>query len=126
LTAEGLPAGRHLMTIRQGAAQFNNAVRAMADAGRAAMQAARLGPDNIDWWIPHQANARIIREVGNILEIPHERTIDIVSHAGNSSAATIPIALAYAAGSGRLQRGQIVLLTAAGAGMLQAGVVLRW
>jgi 3-oxoacyl-[acyl-carrier-protein] synthase-3 len=126
LTAENVAAGRHLMTIRHGAALFKNAVRAMVDAGRAAMKNARVTSRDIDWWIPHQANRRIIQEAGRLLEIPPERVISIVSEAGNSSAATIPIALARGVESGQIQSGQIVLLTAAGAGMIEAGVALRW
>jgi 3-oxoacyl-[acyl-carrier-protein] synthase-3 len=126
LTPERVAEGRHLMTIRQGAALFKSAARAMAMAGTAALMNARVRPDDIDWWVPHQANSRIIREAGHLLEISPERSVSVVAEAGNSSAASIPIALASAVESGRLQSGQTVLLTAAGAGMIHAGVVLRW
>jgi 3-oxoacyl-[acyl-carrier-protein] synthase-3 len=120
-----MAAGRHLMTIRQGSALFKGAVRAMADAGLAALRKAGLDASAIDWWIPHQANTRILREAGALLGIPAEKTIDVVSRFGNSSAATIPIALAHAVDAGRVREGQILLFTAAGAGLVSAGLVLR-
>jgi 3-oxoacyl-[acyl-carrier-protein] synthase-3 len=126
VTAEALAEGRQLMTIRNGSALFKHGVHAMVNAGRAAIENAGLTMDAVDWWIPHQANARMIRETGSLLGISAERAISVVETAGNSSAATIPIALAHAAQSGQLRQGQIVLLTAAGAGIIYAGVVLRW
>lgn len=126
LTVEAVAANRHLMSIRQGAALFRSAVRGMAESGQAALRQAGLGPESVDWWVPHQANARIIRDAGALLGIAPERTINIVGEIGNSSAATIPVALAGAAASGQLLPGQIVLMTAAGAGLTTAAVALRW
>ena len=82
--------------------------------------------DEIDWWVPHQANARLIAEGGKRLGIPPDRTVNILAEWGNSSAASIPTALSIAASDGRIQRGQTLLLTAAGAGMVQAGIVMEW
>ena len=89
------------------------------------MKSAGLDAASIDWWIPHQANARIIHDTGKSLGIPPERTINVVDKYGNSSAATIPIALADGVESGRIRPGNILLFTAAGAGMVSAGLVLR-
>ena len=114
------------MTMRRGAALFREAVHAMASAGKAALQNAGIAASAIDSWVPHQANARIIQESGAILNLPPERTINVVAQYGNSSAASIPVALAHAVDSGQVQRGNVLLLTAAGAGMINAGVVLRW
>ena len=124
LTSESLSNGGNLMTIRRGAALFKQAVQGMADAGKEALKQAGLTAGDIDWWIPHQANARIIHDTGKLLGIPPERTINVVARYGNSSAATIPIAIADAAD--RLKAGEKVLLTAAGAGLVTAGAVLRW
>lgn len=124
LTAEALLAGRHYMAMEKGAAVFREACRQMAEAGRRAMLAA--GVQRIDRWIPHQANVRLIRETGVLLGIPMERTVVGVERNANSSAATIPIALAEAAAAGEIQRGELLLLTAVGAGMTSAGAVLRW
>ena len=126
LTEESLRAGRNLMTMRRGAALFKQAVHAMADAGFAALQQAGVTAAEINWWIPHQANNRIIQDAGVKLGIPPERQVNVVSQHGNSSAATIPIALASAAERGQLKPGDKLLLTAAGAGLVTAGAVLRW
>jgi len=126
LTAEGLATRRNLMTIRRGAVLFKHAVHAMADAGKEAMKHACLSSQDIDWWIPHQANARIIQDTGVFLQIPAERTINIVAQHGNSSAATIPIAMAKAIEGNQLRSGQRILLTAAGAGLVTAAAVLQW
>jgi 3-oxoacyl-[acyl-carrier-protein] synthase-3 len=126
LTPTGLIEGRHLMTMRKGPSLFKNAVNSMAFAGKEAMKASGLQAAGIDWWIPHQANLRLTRDAGVLLGIPPERTISVVEQYGNSSAATIPIAMAHGVESGRVRRGQILLLTSVGAGMITAGLVLRW
>ena len=97
----------------------------MATAGNEAMKMSHLNAKAIDWWIPHQANTRIIHDTGKLLGIPPERTINVVGKYGNSSAATIPIALFDGFESGRIQSGNTLLFTAAGAGMVSAGLVLR-
>ncbi len=126
LTAEGLLAGQHRMILRDGKGLFRQAVAMMAEAGRLALQQANLSVEDIQWWVPHQANLRMVRETGKLLHIPPERTITVMDRYANSSAATIPIALAQAASAGRIHRGDKLLLTAAGAGMMSAGVVLLW
>jgi 3-oxoacyl-[acyl-carrier-protein] synthase III len=126
LTPEAVAAGRHLMSIRDPKRAFRAAVEMMTAAGRHALDDAGLSPHQINWWIPHQANVRIIRECGKSLGIPAERTVVVVDCYANSSAATIPIALDDAVSAGRIRRGDIILLTAAGAGMLSAAAVLEW
>jgi 3-oxoacyl-[acyl-carrier-protein] synthase-3 len=124
LTPESLKTGGNLMTVRRGAALFKQAVQGMAEAGKEALKLAGLAPADIDWWIPHQANTRIIQDVGALLEIPSERTINVVAQYGNSSAATVPIAIAEA--QKKLKRGDTILMTSAGAGLITAGAVVRW
>jgi 3-oxoacyl-[acyl-carrier-protein] synthase III len=126
LTPEALSRGEHYMRIRDGQWLFREAVRSMVDAGRRVLTSAGLEPADVDFWVPHQANRRITREAGRLLDIPPERTVDVIDRYGNSSAATIPVALDHAARSGRLVRGEIVLLTAFGAGLVSAGAVVRW
>jgi 3-oxoacyl-[acyl-carrier-protein] synthase III len=126
MTANSVLAGRHLMKMAKGAVLLRNASHKMAEAGVQAMLQANVRVQDIDWWIPHQANIRLIRETGNILDISEEQTVTVIDQYANSSAATIPIALAVAAASGRIQRGNLLLLTAVGAGMTSAGAVLRW
>jgi len=125
LITESLMAGRHLMTMRRGSSLFREAVHAMAVAGNEALKMSHLEAGAIDWWVPHQANSRIIHDTGKLLGIPPERTINVAAKYGNSSAATIPIALSDAIESGRIQPGNTLLFTAAGAGMVSAGLVLR-
>lgn len=126
LTPEAVAAGAHCMRMDGGPALFRAAVRAMAAAGREALARAGLGVEDVDWWVPHQANRRITQEAGRLLGIPPERTVDVIARYGNSSSATIPLALAEWARAGRLRRGQVVLLTAVGAGLVSAGCVMRW
>jgi 3-oxoacyl-[acyl-carrier-protein] synthase-3 len=126
LTEAGLRQGRNLMSMRRGPALFKKAVNAMAYAGERAMERSGLGPNDVRWWIPHQANQRLIRDTGTALGIPSDRIISVVEECGNSSASTIPIALAHAVQSGQVRKGHVLLLTAVGAGMLSAGLILRW
>jgi 3-oxoacyl-[acyl-carrier-protein] synthase-3 len=125
LTSDAVLQGRHLMTMRRGSSLFKEAVHAMATAGNEALKMSGLNAEAIDWWIPHQANIRIIHDTGKLLGIPPERTINVVAKYGNSSAATIPIALSDGIEAGRIQPGNTLLFTAAGAGMVSAGLVLR-
>jgi 3-oxoacyl-[acyl-carrier-protein] synthase-3 len=113
------------MTMRRGSSLFREAIQAMTAAGKEAMRQSQVDAAAIDWWIPHQASSRIIRDTGKQLGIPPERTIDIASRYGNSSAATIPIALDLGFRSGQIRPGNLLLLTAAGAGMVSAGLVVR-
>jgi 3-oxoacyl-[acyl-carrier-protein] synthase-3 len=122
LTAESVSEGENLMTMRRGAVLFKHAVHGMADAGLEALKRAELCAADITWWIPHQANVRILQDTGTLLGIPPERTVSVVSRYGNSSAATIPIAMTECP----LKRGDKILLTAAGAGLITAGAVIEW
>jgi 3-oxoacyl-[acyl-carrier-protein] synthase III len=126
MTADSISAGRHFITMARGASVFRNASQKMVDAGIQAMHHANVRAQEIDWWIPHQANLRLIRETGDLLGIPMENTVTVIDRYANSSAATIPIALAEAVTAGRIQRGDLLLLTAVGAGMTNAGITLRW
>ncbi|CAM2008052.1 3-oxoacyl-ACP synthase III family protein [Acanthopleuribacter pedis] len=113
----------HLMTMKNGGSLFREAVHDMATVGRQAMADAALQMDAIDWWIPHQANGRLIEEARKALDVPVEKTQNRVARFGNSSAATIPLVLSVAVAEGEIQRGQTLLLTAVGAGMLRMGLV---
>jgi len=125
LTAAGLEQKRNLMTMRRGSSLFKEAIHAMVSAGKEALRQSNRDAATVDWWIPHQANSRIIRETGKQLGIAPERTIDISSQYGNSSAASIPLALDLGIGSGQIHPGELLLFTAAGAGMLSAGLLVR-
>uniref|UniRef100_UPI0032996FFC 3-oxoacyl-[acyl-carrier-protein] synthase III C-terminal domain-containing protein n=1 Tax=Salmonella enterica TaxID=28901 RepID=UPI0032996FFC len=81
--------------------------------------------DQVDWLIPHQANARILSAVAHYFGIPDERVVVTVDETGNTSAATIPIALDMAVRDGRIQRGHNLLLAAFGAGLTSGSIMLR-
>jgi 3-oxoacyl-[acyl-carrier-protein] synthase-3 len=126
LTPDAAREGGHLMRIVRGPEVYREAVRALVRCGSTVLARAGLSTSEVDWWVPHQANARIIRDAGERLGIGPERTISIVETLGNSSAASIPQALALASKDGRIRAGHRLLLTAVGAGMTEAGAVLRW
>jgi 3-oxoacyl-[acyl-carrier-protein] synthase-3 len=111
------------MSIADGMAVFSRAVGMMVEASQAALARAGLSASDIDCFIPHQANARIITAVAQQLGIPSDRMITTVALYANSSAGTIPLSLSIAAGEGRLHPGTRLLMCAAGAGLTGGAVV---
>jgi 3-oxoacyl-[acyl-carrier-protein] synthase-3 len=126
VTAEALATGAHYMRMLRSPDLYREAVRAMVRSGSAALDRAGLTAASVNWWVPHQANTRIIRDAGERLGIPPERTISVVETVGNTSAASIPLALSLASLDGRIRAGQLLLLTAVGAGMTEGAAVVRW
>ncbi|MDQ2951545.1 MAG: beta-ketoacyl-ACP synthase 3, partial [Chloroflexota bacterium] len=120
-----LEAGQHFITM-QGGEVFKLAVKSMADAAEEALVEAGLGLDDIAIMIPHQANLRIIEGVAKRLHFPMEKVFVNIQRYGNTSAASVPIAIAEAAASGRLRRGDKVLLVAFGGGFTWGAAVLEW
>lgn len=110
----------------QGHDTFREAVRRLSESTLQAAAAAGVALDEIDLFVYHQANARILAAVGERLGLPRERVIDCVDRYGNTSSATIPIALAEAESCGMLQPGMTVLLAAFGAGFTWGAGVLEW
>ena len=98
----------------------------MAEASQEALREAGLSAEDVDWVIPHQANFRIIKALAEKLSIPLEKVYVNVNRYGNTSAASIPIALYEALKEGKLKRGDIVLLTAMGGGLTWGATVLRF
>jgi 3-oxoacyl-[acyl-carrier-protein] synthase III len=105
---------------------FRRAVRIMVDSAERALERAAVDVEDIKLFVPHQANSRIIASARAKLRIPEERTADILATTGNTSAASIPMALANAADAGRLDPGDAVLLIGFGAGMSWASAVIEW
>ena len=105
---------------------FKNAVRSMADAASRALERAGLKGEQVDLLIPHQANLRIIEATANHAHIPMERVFVNVDRFGNTSSASIPLAIDDARRAGRLTPGMIVLLATFGAGFTWGSVVLKW
>jgi len=122
--APDTPVEETLMTIPDGQAVFSRAVDMMVATSREALGKAKLTIADIDWLIPHQANARIMAVVAGKLGVPEEKMISTVACYGNSSAATIPFSLALAVEEGRIKPGDRILMCAAGAGLTGGAVVL--
>jgi 3-oxoacyl-[acyl-carrier-protein] synthase III len=116
---------RHFLRM-DGNEVFRRAVRAVADSVLRAMDRAGCDPDEIDLFIPHQANARIIEAVLPRVGLSGERTMQTLDHHCNTSAASVPVALAEAAAAGRLGDGSLVLTSGFGAGMTVGTAVIRW
>jgi 3-oxoacyl-[acyl-carrier-protein] synthase-3 len=109
-----------------GRATFRAAVAAMSDTTQQVVSDAGLALDEIDLFVYHQANSRIISAVGERLDLPGDRVIDCLREYGNTSAASIPIALSEAASTGLLRKGSRVLLSAFGAGLTWGAGILEW
>jgi 3-oxoacyl-[acyl-carrier-protein] synthase-3 len=105
---------------------FKTAVRSLEDVSREVLDLAGLTAADVDWFVPHQANRRIIDAVAERLEIPQERCYVNIERYGNTSSASIPIALDEAVRSGRIRRDHIVLMGAFGAGLTWGASVVRW
>jgi 3-oxoacyl-[acyl-carrier-protein] synthase-3 len=110
----------------EGRKVFKEAVQGMTQASKEAIEEAGLSVEDIDLVIPHQANFRIIKAVAEKLGIPLEKVYVNVNKYGNTSAASIPIAMYEAIKEGKLQRGMNVLLTAMGGGLTWGSIVLRF
>lgn len=110
----------------EGREVFRHAVGMITDVIEAAYKATGMGSQDIDWFIPHQANKRIIDASAKKLDIAAEKVVITVDHHGNTSAASIPLALCEAVNDGRVKRGDIVLLEAMGGGFTWGSVLLRW
>lgn len=104
---------------------FKSAVGCLSEAAEAVMSAAGVSAEDINWLLPHQANIRIIDSVGHKLNIPAEKVVVTVDHHGNTSAASIPLALSESLQSGKFKKGDLVVLTAMGAGFTWGGILVR-
>ena len=105
---------------------YRHAVVRMSEAVDAALAANGLKPEDIDWLVPHQANLRIIESMAQRLDLPEERVVVTVDRHANTSAASIPLALAEAASDGRIQPGHLVLVEAMGGGFTWGSALIRW
>jgi len=124
-TTESIAARDHCIKMK-GKEVFKLAVRAMDEAARDILEQHKVTADQIALVIPHQANLRIIESISQYLELPMERFFVNVDRYGNTSAASIPIALDEARRSGRIKSGDLTLLVAFGAGLTYASALIRW
>jgi 3-oxoacyl-[acyl-carrier-protein] synthase III len=111
---------------QEGQSVFKYAVRNFEEACRTLLDRNGLKPCQLDLFVPHQANSRIILSATEKLGLPRERVMINIERFGNTTAATIPLALNDAVEQRRLERGDLVLLAAVGAGFTVGAVLLRW
>lgn len=109
-----------------GQAVFKLAVGVLEETARASLAKAGLQDSDIDWLIPHQANIRIMQSTARKLKMPLEKVVVTVDQHGNTSAASIPLALDQAVRDGRIQRGQTLMLEGVGGGFTWGSVLLRY
>jgi 3-oxoacyl-[acyl-carrier-protein] synthase III len=125
LTEQGLREGRQWVQM-QGGEVFKFATRIMGTAMEEALSHAGMTAEDMDLFIPHQANLRIIESASKRLGLPPEKVFVNIEHYGNTSAAAVPIALCEAIEQGRVQQGQHLGMVAFGAGLTWAAAVVRW
>jgi 3-oxoacyl-[acyl-carrier-protein] synthase-3 len=124
-TAQTVAEGRHFIKMK-GNETFKMAVRSMEEASRQVLDRAGLRPEDLALCIPHQANRRIIDAVGSRLGLRPDQVHVNIERVGNTSAASIPMALDEAARAGKMKAGDAVLLTAFGTGLTWGAAALRW
>lgn len=125
LSAEVIAQKRHTIQMR-GREVFKFAVTIMGEVSVQALEKAGIAPEEVSLFIPHQANIRIIQAAAERLNLPMERVFVNVDRYGNTSAASIPIALYEAWASGRLRKGDVVVVVGFGAGLTWGACVIRW
>jgi 3-oxoacyl-[acyl-carrier-protein] synthase-3 len=125
-SAETVAANDHTIRMPAGREVFKRAVVEMTNACRTLLEKSGFTPDDVNLLIPHQANARIMVAVAERLGIRPERAVIDVAEVGNTSAASIPIALDRAFRAGRIREGDLVLLTSFGAGLAWGANLIRW
>ena len=110
----------------EGREVYKYAVAKIGDVIEAAFAATGFTPADIDWFVPHQANVRIIDSTAKKFGIPYDKVIRTVDRHGNTSAASIPLALSEASADGRIKRGDLLLLESMGGGFTWGSAILRW
>ncbi len=112
--------------VMRGKEVFRRAVLATVQSATASLEKAKLGIDDIALFVPHQANIRIMEATASRLGLPADRIASVIDRTGNTSSASIPLALIDAIGTGRVREGDHILLAGFGAGMTWASAVWRW
>lgn len=110
----------------QGQEVFKHAVKKLVATGEAAINAAGVSADDIDWIVPHQANLRIIASTAKKMGVSMDNVVQTVQDHGNTSAASIPMALSVAVERGQIKRGNLLLMEAIGGGLAWGAAALRW
>lgn len=110
----------------QGKEVFRHAVEKLAKTAHTSLEKLGLSGDDVDWLVPHQANLRIIKSTAQKMGVEMERVIVTVQDHGNTSAASIPLALSAGVADGRIKAGELVVTEAIGGGLAWGSVILRW
>jgi 3-oxoacyl-[acyl-carrier-protein] synthase III len=110
----------------QGKEVFRHAVEKLAETAHAALDKIGLTGEDVDWIVPHQANIRIIEATAKRMQVPMDRVVVTVQDHGNTSAASIPLALSVGKARGQIQPGNLIVTEAIGGGLAWGSVVLRW
>lgn len=124
---DGPSSGTHVGKLRMAGAEiFRSAVVKMSETIVTLLERTGYTIDDIDWFVPHQANIRIITALATRLNLPPEKTITTISEHANTSAASIPLALDTAIRDGRIKRGDLVMCEAMGGGLTWGSALIRW
>jgi 3-oxoacyl-[acyl-carrier-protein] synthase-3 len=126
ITRDALDRNEQFMVMPDGGQLFRRAVRALVHSGEQALRMACTAAADVDWFVPHQAGTRLMSSGAEGLGIPRERMISNVARYGNTSAASIPMALHEAVTGGQVRPDDVVLLGAVGSGLTAGAAVLRW
>ncbi|MBL7665926.1 MAG: ketoacyl-ACP synthase III [Bacteriovoracaceae bacterium] len=126
ITKEIIERGEEKLVVMNGQVVFKTAVKTMAQYSAELLEKSGLGLDGLDWFIPHQANLRIIEAVAQMVNCPANKIISNVDKYANTSSASIPVTINEAVASGKIKRGDTILMTAFGAGLTSAGVLIRY
>ena len=122
----GVSTGQTGFLRMQGKEVFRHAVEKLAQTAKAAMKKAQVSAEDIDWVVPHQANIRIINSTAKKMGVAPEKVVKTVHDHGNTSAASIPLALSVAKANGQLKKNDLIITEAIGGGLAWGAVVLRW
>jgi 3-oxoacyl-[acyl-carrier-protein] synthase-3 len=114
------------LIVQNGGAVYKWAVQTVPQGMRALLEKAGLDSGAIDWFVPHSANLRMVESICEKSGVPIDKTLYSMVRYGNTSAASIPLALSDAAADGRLRPGQTLLLYGFGGGLTHAGLLVRW
>jgi len=110
----------------EGQEVFKHAVVKLAKTSETAMEKAGVTAEDVDWIVPHQANLRIITKTAHKMRVSMDRVVVTVQDHGNTSAASIPLAMSIASGDGRLKKGDLIVTEAIGGGLAWGAATLRW
>ena len=110
----------------EGREVYRHAVQKLAEVADEVMEKVGVAPEDVDWIVPHQANIRIIESTARKANIPMEKVVVTVQEHGNTSAASIPLALSVAVADGRIRPGQLLLMEAIGGGLAWGSALVRW